>query len=70
MATTYYYTVNDEIIGEYAIGSSHLDYLTDALGSVVATIDQNLTFQGTARYKPYGAHSNRERTPIPIESGQ
>ena len=55
MPTTYYYTVNDEIIGEHTIGSSRLDYLPDALGSVVATIDQTLTVKSTARYKPYGA---------------
>ena len=55
MPTTYYYTVNDEIIGEHTVGQSRLDYLTDALGSVVATIDQTLTTKSTARYKPYGA---------------
>jgi RHS repeat-associated protein len=55
MGTTYYSTVNDEIIGEHSLGLSKLDYVTDGLGSVVATIDQTLTLQSTARYKPDGA---------------
>jgi hypothetical protein len=55
MGTTYYYTVNDEIIGEHTLGQSRLDYVTDALGSVIARVDQTLTVQSTARYKPYGA---------------
>lgn len=55
MAVTNYYTVNGEIIGEQTSGQSRLDYLSDALGSVVATVDQTLTMQSTARYKPYGA---------------
>jgi len=55
MSTTYYYTVDNEIIGEHTLGQSRLDYLTDGLGSVVATVDQTLTVKSTARYKPYGA---------------
>jgi len=55
MSTTYYYTVNDEIIGEHTLGQSRLDYLPDGLGSVIATVDQTLTVKSTARYKPYGA---------------
>ncbi len=55
MGTTYYYTVNDEIIGEHTLGLSRLDYIPDALGSVVATVDQTLTVKSTARFKPYGA---------------
>jgi len=55
MAVTNYYTVNGEIIGEHTVGQSRLDYLTDALGSVVATVDQTLTTKSAARYKPYGA---------------
>ena len=55
MPTTYYYTVNNEIIAEHTLGQSRLDYVTDALGSVIATVDQTLTVQSTARYKPYGA---------------
>ncbi len=55
MAVTNYYTVNGEIIGEHTTGHSRLDYLCDALGSVVATVDQTQTVKSTARYKPYGA---------------
>ena len=54
MATTYYYTVDSEIIGEHTTGQSRIDYLTDALGSVVSTVDQSQTVTSTARYKPYG----------------
>ncbi len=55
MPTTYYYSVNDEIIGEHTLGQSRLDYIPDALGSVVASVDQTLSVKSTARYKPYGA---------------
>ena len=55
MGTTYYYTVNDELIGEHTLGQSRFDYIPDALGSVVATVDQTLTVKSTARFKPYGA---------------
>jgi hypothetical protein len=41
MPTTYFYTVDSEIIGEHTAGQSRIDYLTDALGSIVATVDQN-----------------------------
>ncbi len=54
MAVTNYYTVNREIIGEHTTGQSRLDFLCDALGSVVATVDQTQTVKSTARYKPYG----------------
>jgi len=55
MPVTNYYTVQGEIIGEHTAGQSRLDYLTDGLGSVIATVDQTLTVKSTARYKPYGA---------------
>ena len=54
MPTTYYYTVDDEIIGEHTVGQSRIDYLTDALGSVVATVDQTQAVKSSARYKPLG----------------
>jgi RHS repeat-associated protein len=54
MPTTYYYTVDSEIIGEHTAGQSRIDYLTDALGSVVATVDQSQSVTSTARYKPFG----------------
>ena len=50
---TSYYTVNGEIIGESSNGV-RLDYLTDALGSVTAKVDQTGAVVSTARYKPYG----------------
>lgn len=55
MAVTNYYSFEGEIIGERTVGQSRLDYLPDALGSVVATVDQTLTVTSTARFKPYGA---------------
>ena len=55
MPVTNYHSVNGVIIAEHTTGQSRLDYVTDALGSVIATVDQTLTVQSTARYKPYGA---------------
>ncbi len=51
--STAYYTVDGEIIGESTNGL-RLDYLTDALGSVTAKVDQTGAVTSTARYKPYG----------------
>ena len=56
MPVTNYYSVNGVIIAEHTTGQSRLDYVTDALGSVIATVDQTLTVKSTARYKPYGAN--------------
>jgi RHS repeat-associated protein len=50
-----YFTVQGEIVGEKAAGGSRVDYLTDALGSVTATVDSNAQVVNTYRYKPYGA---------------
>ena len=55
MPVTNYYSVNGVIIAEPTTGQSRLDYVTDALGSVIANVDQTLTVKSTARYKPYGA---------------
>ena len=55
MPVTNYYTVNREIIGERTTGSPRVDYLTDALGSVTATVNQSAQVVNTYRYKPYGA---------------
>jgi RHS repeat-associated protein len=55
MAVTNYYTVNGEIIGERTAGSARIDYLTDALGSVTATVNGSAQVVNTYRYKPYGA---------------
>lgn len=59
MPVTNYYTVNSEIIGEKTTGGSRLDYLTDALGSVTATMDQSANLVNTYRYKPYGAQLSK-----------
>ena len=55
MPVTNYYTVNGEIIGERTAGSPRVDYLTDALSSVAATVNQSAQVVNTYRYKPYGA---------------
>lgn len=54
MPVTNYYTVDGEIIGEKTSGGSRIDYLTDALGSVTATVNQSAQVVNTYRYKPYG----------------
>ncbi len=53
MTVTNYYTIDGSIIGE-ATGGVRTDYLTDALGSVTATVDSSGNLQNTYRYKPYG----------------
>lgn len=53
MPTTYYHTVNGRLIGE-TTGTTRTDYLTDALGSVTATMNQSQAIVNTYRYKPYG----------------
>ncbi|MCW5941945.1 MAG: hypothetical protein KIS66_06920 [Fimbriimonadaceae bacterium] len=53
MPTTNYHTVNGRTIGETTDGV-RTDYLTDALGSVTATVDQSQNVLNTYRYKPYG----------------
>ena len=53
MPTTYYHTVNGRIRGESTAGV-RTDYLTDALGSVVATVNSSAAVVNTYRYKPYG----------------
>ena len=50
-----YYTVDGEILGEKAAGGQRLDYLTDALGNVTATVNQSGQVVNTYKYKPYGA---------------
>src|SRR2546421_2647467 len=55
MSVINYYTVNGEILGEKTAGGSRIDYLTDALGSVIATKNQSAQIVNTYRYKPYGA---------------
>ena len=50
-----YFTINGDIIGEKTAGGSRVDYLTDALGSVIGTVNQSAQVVNTYRYKPYGA---------------
>lgn len=62
MGVVNYYSVGGVLQGEQAMSAgvvnSRVDYLTDALGSVTATIDQaggaGGTLQNTYQYKPYG----------------
>ena len=53
MAVTNYYSFGGEIIGEET-GGVRRDYLTDALGSVTATVTSASAVENTYRYKPYG----------------
>lgn len=53
MAVTNYYSFGGEILGEET-GGVRRDYLTDALGSVTATVTEAGTVENTYRYKPYG----------------
>ncbi len=54
MPTTYYHTVDGKIQGETTAGV-RTDYLTDALGSVVATVNSSAQVVNTYRYKPSGS---------------
>jgi RHS repeat-associated protein len=47
------YSVGGEILGEKS-GGVRTDYLTDALGSVTATVDQTGNVVNQYTYKPYG----------------
>jgi hypothetical protein len=53
MSVINYYSIGGEIIGE-EVGGSRRDYLTDALGSVTATVTGSGVVENTYRYKPYG----------------
>lgn len=53
MAVTNYYSLDDGMIGEET-GGTRRDYLTDALGSVTATVTSAGAIENTYRYKPYG----------------
>jgi len=57
MSVTDYYTIEGTIIGESTAGV-HTDYLTDAMGSVTATVNQSATMMRTFRYYPYGGTSD------------
>jgi RHS repeat-associated protein len=51
---TNYYSVDGEVIGEKVAGGTRLDYLTDALGSISATVDQSGSVVNRYSYKPFG----------------
>lgn len=53
MGVTSYYSFGGEILGEET-GGVRRDYLTDALGSVTATVTGAGVVENTYRYKPYG----------------
>jgi RHS repeat-associated protein len=53
MAVTNYHTVNGRILGE-TTGGVRTDYLTDALGSVTATVNPSAQVVNRYTYKPYG----------------
>lgn len=53
MAVTRYYSFGGEILAEETDGVRR-DYLTDALGSVTATVTEAGVIENTYRYKPYG----------------
>lgn len=53
MGVTSYYSFGGEIIGEETSGVRR-DYLTDALGSVTATVTDAGAVENTYRYKSYG----------------
>ena len=55
MAVTNYHTINGRIIGETTAGLPRVDYLTDALGSVTATVNQSAQVVNTYVYTPSGA---------------
>jgi len=50
-----FHSIGGIIIGETSTGSPRVDYLTDALGSVTATVNQTAQVVNTYRYKPFGA---------------
>lgn len=53
MPVTNYYTVNGRIMAEYD-GTTQTDYIHDALGSVVGTVNSAGVVVNTYTYKPYG----------------
>lgn len=49
-----YYTVGGKIVGQRSSGS-RIDFLTDALGSTIATCSSTGQLVNTYRYRPYGS---------------
>src|SRR5580658_4286086 len=61
---TNFNTYNGRIRSESRAGVI-TSYLTDALGSVTATVNQSQVVQNTFRYKPYGATLSQTGSGIP-----
>src|SRR2546423_15632302 len=55
---TSYLTVDGEILGQIS-GGVQTDFATDALGSVLATVNQSAQVVNTYRHKPYGAQLSK-----------
>jgi RHS repeat-associated protein len=49
-----YYTFGGELIGEQILGGERLDYLSDPLGNVTATVNQSCQIVNSYEEKPYG----------------
>lgn len=54
MPKTYYTVANGMMLGERTDTGPRIDYVPDALGSIVAAVDQDLNTTYTAAYKPCG----------------
>ena len=59
MPTINYHCVGGLLLGETPPSGARLDYLADALGSVVATADQSAAVRNEYRYAPYGRATAR-----------
>src|ERR1700691_5534273 len=55
MPVTNYATANGMLLGEVTGTGPQIDYVPDALGSIVAAVNQSSTTTYTAAYKPYGS---------------
>jgi hypothetical protein len=53
MPVTSFYKVGSRMVGEQTDGGTRINYVTDALGSIVQAIDDNHNTTYTARYKPF-----------------
>ncbi len=54
MSLKYYHTVQGALIGETSATLARTDYVSDALGSTVATMDSSAAVTNLYRYSPYG----------------
>ncbi|RYG96655.1 MAG: hypothetical protein EON58_11580 [Alphaproteobacteria bacterium] len=63
MPVTNYRTLNGRMRGQTTLGS-RTDYLTDALGSVTATVTASAVVENTYRHKPYGGQLSKTGTGV------